>query len=97
MHRSLGHLGPDKFLNVSKRPRLSHAQEELEAESLASLVCKRNDVESKSEESLSNSVQTTTTVEHLDLYFLLKAAGQIKTVLQPGEMRGGFTCLDSIL
>ena len=85
-HLYLGHLGPDKFLNISKRPRLSRAQEELEAESLAYLVCKRNDVESKSEEYLSSYVQANTTVEHLDLYFLLKAAGQIETILQLGEM-----------
>ena len=85
-HLYLGHLGPDKFLNISKRPRLSHAQEELEAESLAYLVCKRNGVESKSEEYLSSYVQANTTVEHLDLYFLFKAAGQIETVLQLGEM-----------
>ena len=85
-HLYLGHLGPDKFLNISKRPRLSHAQEELEAESLAYLVCKRNGVESKSEGYLSSYVQANTTVDHLDLYLLLKAAGQIETVLQLGDM-----------
>ena len=85
-HLFLGHLGPDKFLNISKRPRLSPAQEELEAESLAYLVCRRNGVESKSEEYLSSFVEENTTVEHLDLYFLLKAAGQIETLLQLGEM-----------
>lgn len=85
-HLYLGHLGPDKYLNISNRPRLSRSQEELEAESLAYLVCKRNGVESKSEEYLSSYVQSNTTVEHLDLYFLLKAAGQIETVLQLGEM-----------
>ena len=85
-HLYLGHLGPDKFLNISQRSRPSHPQRELEAESLAYLVCKRNGVESKSEEYLSSFVQANTTVDHLDLYLLLKAAGQIETVLQLGDM-----------
>ena len=85
-HLYLGHLGPDKFLKIPKRPWIAHDQQELEAESLAYLVCKRNGVESKSEEYLISFVEENTTVEHLDLYFLLKAAGQIETLLQLGEM-----------
>src|SRR6266481_1344945 len=47
-HLFLGHLGPDKKLNVPERPRLDHDQKEFEAESVAYLVCERNGVHSKS-------------------------------------------------
>jgi len=85
-HLFLGHLGPDNFLKIAQRPRPPHAQEELEAESVANLICKRNGIESKSEEYLSDFIESNTTVNRLDLYFLLKAAGQIETILQLGEM-----------
>lgn len=53
---------------------------------MANLICKRNGIESKSEEYLSDFIESNTTVNRLDLYFLLKAAGQIETILQLGEM-----------
>jgi hypothetical protein len=37
-HLFLGHLGPDKFLGVPARPRPPRAEEEVEAESVASLA-----------------------------------------------------------
>lgn len=80
-HLFLGHLGPDKKLNIPERPRPDHAQEELEAESVAFLVCGRNGVESKSETYLSNFVETNTTVEKLDLYQVMRVAGQIESLL----------------
>ncbi len=53
-HLFLGHLGPDPKLNVPERhlpsdEEKNHAQRELEAESVAFLVCARNGVASKSE------------------------------------------------
>ena len=42
-------FGENKKLNIPERPRPAHAQEELEAESVAYLVCARNGVESKSQ------------------------------------------------
>ena len=80
-HLYLGHLGPDKKLNVPRRPALDHAEEELEAESVAYLVCKRNGVESKSDIYLSNFVSANTTIDHVDLYQMMRAAGQVETLL----------------
>lgn len=48
-HMFLGHLGPDKKLNVPERPITTHSQRELEAESVAYIVCERNGIKSKSE------------------------------------------------
>jgi hypothetical protein len=80
-HLFLGHLGPDKKLNIPERPRPAHAQEELEAESVAYLVCARNGVESKSQTYLAEFVKANTSIETLDLYQVMRAAGQIETLL----------------
>jgi hypothetical protein len=80
-HLFLGHLGPDKALNIPERPRPDHAQEELEAESVAYLVCARNGVESKSQAYLTEFVKEHTTIEALDLYQVMRATGQIETLL----------------
>ena len=80
-HLFLGHLGQDKPLNVPERAAMTNAQRELEAESVAFLVCQRNGVTSKSETYLANCVQQNTTVEHLDLYQVMRAAGQVETIL----------------
>jgi hypothetical protein len=80
-HLFLGHLGPDKFLNISDRLSVKRAEKELEAESLAYLVCKRHGVTSKSEGYLADYVAANTTIGSLDLDNLLKAAGQVETVL----------------
>lgn len=80
-HLSLGHLGPDKKLNVPERARMEHAQRELEAESVAFLVCERNGVKSKSATYLKAYVKANTTIDHLDLYQVMRAAGQVETLL----------------
>ena len=80
-HLFLGHLGPDEPLNVPERTGMTHVQRELEAESVAFLVCKRNGVESKSETYLANFVQQNTTIERLDLYQVMRATGQVETLL----------------
>ena len=80
-HLFLGHLGSDKKLNIPERPRPNHAQEELEAESVAYLVSGRNGVESKSQTYLTNFVKTNTTIEKLDLYQVMRAAGQVEALL----------------
>lgn len=83
-HLFLGHLGPDPFLKVPERPPMSHAQHELEAESVAYLVCARNGVSSESEKYLANYVKEHTTIANLDVYQVLRAAGQIETLLGVG-------------
>jgi hypothetical protein len=80
-HLFLGHLGPDRALNVPERPAMSHAQREIEAESVAYLVCARNGVKSKSETYLTTYVGKNTTIDHLDLYQVMRAAGQVETLL----------------
>jgi uncharacterized protein DUF955 len=80
-HLFLGHLGPDKQLSVPQRPPLDEPQEELEAESVAYIVCRRNGVCPKSETYLSAFVKENTTVDDLDPYQVMRAAGQVETFL----------------
>ncbi len=80
-HLCLGHLGPDRKLNVPERPQLDRAQREFEAESVAYLVCERNGVKSKSQTYLSKYVEPNTTIEHIDLYQVMRAAGQVEHLL----------------
>ena len=80
-HLYLGHLGRDKWLGIPDRPRQSHQQRELEAESSAFIVCARNGVANRSESYLTNYVQQDTTTQQLDLYQIMRATGQIETLL----------------
>ena len=80
-HLFLGHLGPDKQLNIPERPGVDHDQAELEAESVAYLVCARNGVASASETYLSNYVQATTTVDQIDVYQVMRAGGKVESLL----------------
>ena len=80
-HLCLGHLGPDKKLNIPERPRLDHAQQEFEAESVAYLVCERNGIHSKSETYLSDFMRPDTTIDQIDIYQVMRAAGQVETLL----------------
>jgi hypothetical protein len=84
-HLFLGHMGKDKALNVPERPKrlleANHTQRELEAESVAYLVCKRNGVTSKSETYLASYVKQNTTINEIDLYLVMRAAGQVETLL----------------
>lgn len=80
-HLFLGHLGPDKALNIPRRPPMDHAQMELEAESLSYVVCGRNNVKSKSETYLADYVTSDTTIDHIDIYQIARASGQVETIL----------------
>jgi hypothetical protein len=80
-HLFLGHLGIDGTLHVPDRRHLGHQQVELEAESVAFIICKRNGVMSKSETYLSNFVTQNSTVGDLDIYQVMRAAGQVETLL----------------
>ena len=81
-HLYLGHLGPDKRLSMPRRPKLSHAQEELEAESFAYLACSRNGVECKSQSYLASYVKQNQNIDNLDVYQIVKAVGQMETLLK---------------
>jgi hypothetical protein len=80
-HLFLGHLGPDKALKVLERPTLDHVQQELEAESVAYLVCKRNAVEPRSKTYLAHFVSKNTKIENADVYQVMRATGQIESLL----------------
>lgn len=80
-HLFLGHLGSDKFLKISDRRNKSRKTRELEAESVCYIVCHRNNVKPNSEAYLTNFVDNKLEVEDMDLYALLKAAGQVETIL----------------
>ena len=80
-HLFLGHLGFDKALNVPRRLPLNNTQRELEAESLAYIVCARNEVASKSETYLAEYVAKNTTINDIDIYQIMRATGQVETLL----------------
>ncbi|WP_341325885.1 ImmA/IrrE family metallo-endopeptidase [Methylotuvimicrobium sp. KM2] len=81
-HLYLGHLGEDDYLKIPDRSGLTHGHKELEAESVCYMICRRSGVEPDSDRYLANYVRQDMTVEHFDLYALLKTAGQIETVLE---------------
>ncbi|MCX7092687.1 MAG: hypothetical protein NTY50_04460 [Methylobacter sp.] len=80
-HLYLGHLGADKFLKAPDRHEKNNNTMELEAESVCYIVCHRNHVKPNSEVYLTNFVNDELQVEDMDLHTLLKAAGQIETIL----------------
>lgn len=80
-HLFLGHLGPDKVLNVPARRSIAHRQIELEAESVSFLVCARNGVTSKAEAYVATYVEQNTTIDEVDLYQIMRAAGQVEGLL----------------
>ena len=80
-HLLLGHLGPDEKLKVSKRRSMTHAEVEIEAESIAYLVCRRNGVTPKSQTYLSGFIDHDFNADQLDLYQIMRAAGQVEGLL----------------
>ncbi len=80
-HLFLGHLGEDRNRDIPLRPQLPLGQRELEAESVAYLVCARNGVKSKSQTYLAGYVSQHDTIDDLDLYQVMRAAGQVETLL----------------
>jgi hypothetical protein len=60
---------------------MPHAHQELEAESVTYVVCARNGVTSKSETYLRSYVTQHTTVDAIDLYQVIHAAGQVEALL----------------
>lgn len=80
-HLYLGHLDRDQKLRIPDRPRPDHNTREIEAESVAYIVCHRNGVEPKSQTYLSEFVDETTTTDQLDIYQIMRAAGQVESLL----------------
>lgn len=80
-HLYLGHLGIDPRRKVPDRRALTHAQMEVEAESVAYIVCRRNSVEPNSERYLSGYLEDGEADGSLDVYRVMRAAGEVETVL----------------
>ena len=80
-HLFLGHLGEDNKRSVSERQGFPLVQRELEAESVAYLVSLRNGITPKSQVYLSAFVNANTTIDDLELYQVMRAAGQVETTL----------------
>jgi hypothetical protein len=81
-HLFLGHLGPDAKLRISERTHLDHSQRELEAESVAYIVCRRNGVEPKSEPYLANFVAGSEKSADIATYQVMRAAGHVEALLE---------------
>jgi hypothetical protein len=84
-HLFLGHLGLDPKLHIPDRSTLKYAQVELEAESVAYLVTERNGAKSASETYLTHFANENTTAFEVDVYQIIRAAGQIETLLDLGR------------
>ena len=84
-HLFLGHLGEDKKLNVPGRWDCHHDQREIEAESVAYVVCRRNGVAPASETYLANYIRDNMTVNDIDVYQVMRSAGQVEAVLGLSE------------
>jgi len=80
-HLCLGHLGEDKKLKIPIRRKLSPTQREIEAESVAYLICQRNQVKPKAQTYLSQFVTKDTTVSDIDIYQVMRAAGHVERLL----------------
>jgi hypothetical protein len=70
-----------KTFSISARNTLDHLQRELEAESVAYLVAKRNGVTPKSETYLSRYAKEDVAIDNIDVYQVMRAAGQIESLL----------------
>lgn len=80
-HLYLGHLGEDKKLRIQDRHTVEHRLREIEAESVAYIVCHRMGVECRSQKYLNSYVQSGESTADLDLYAITRAAGHIERLL----------------
>ena len=83
-HLFLGHLGADNGRGVSDRSDRDHALREIEAETAAYLVAKRNGVSPRSESYLSAFKGS---FSQLDLYAVMRAANAAETAMGIGAHR----------
>lgn len=80
-HLYLGHLGKDSKLGIPERSGIKHRMSEVEAESVAYIVCERNGITCRSQKYLNAYVEKDETTENLDLYSITRAAGHIERLL----------------
>lgn len=79
-HLFLGHLGEDAQNKIPKRDPATKAQREIEAESVAHLLCRREGVIAESEKYLHDYVEGKP-LPRLDIYQITKAVGHIEALL----------------
>lgn len=80
-HVCLGHLGADRERRISDRQSASRAKVEIEAEAVSYLVCNRMGVRTNSESYLHAYVTHETRMDDVDVYAIMKAAGQVEVLL----------------
>lgn len=84
-HLMLGHLGPDRHLNIPDRPNLSKAIVEIEAECTAWLTCERNGIALHSESYLYGYLREHENCwmerDQPDLHEILKAVSRVENLL----------------
>ena len=80
-HIYLGHFGSDKRLHVPERRQIYDKLQEIEAESVSYVVCARQGVESKAEGYLASHMDKDTSVKDIDVYQVMRTAGQIEQLL----------------
>ena len=81
-HIYLGHLGSDEKRRIKDRRSLASDQIELEAESVAYLLCKRTGIAPRSEPYLSAFVEQDRPVDRIDIHAVMIATGAVETVLE---------------
>lgn len=88
-HLCLGHLGKDSALKIPGRSGVPHTQREIEAESVAYIVCHRQNITPKSQTYLSQYVMHDNGAEDefssMDFYQVMRAAGQVENLLGLGN------------
>jgi hypothetical protein len=82
-HLFLGHLGLDKRLKIPSRSHLNPQQQEVEAESVAYLVCNRNGLNPDSHKYLSQ-FEDDAALPQMEVYQIMRATGQIEQLLGLG-------------
>lgn len=80
-HLYLGHLGSDAYLNIPDRSLLEHRERELEAESLAYVVCRRAGVQCDPESYLANYIRVGNPCDGIDIYSVMRTAGALEGLL----------------
>lgn len=83
-HLFLGHLGDDDALKIAGNRDRPGDLREIEAEVVSYLVCNRNGVRTRSEQYIADYMNANVTIGHLDVYQVMKAAGQVERLLGLG-------------
>lgn len=82
-HLVLGHLGPNETLDIHRFPKVTHTQQELEAEMVAGLVCGSFGVKSDTLRYLKKCSTEDMTVDDTDFVRVIRASTQLEIMLAP--------------